>query len=71
MARPDPLGVSNSAWLAMQAKQPILIDSEMVAAIAPNQTGRFCTKLGTGLRSPPLTTPYNLSSLKSTPSRKT
>jgi hypothetical protein len=37
MARPERFGASNSYWLAMQAKQSILVDGESVAAIAPNQ----------------------------------
>ena len=71
MARSPSGGTSNSAGLAMQTKQSILADSESVTATAPNQTDRFCTRLGTGLRSPSVTDPNSLSSLKSTWLRST
>jgi hypothetical protein len=69
MARPDRIGVSNPRWLAMQAKQSILVSGGSRAATAPNQERRISTNRATGLRSPPVTYPNSLLSLKSTSSR--
>ena len=71
MARPDRFGASNPRWLAMQAKQSILVDSESVAATAPNQTLVVVNQPPHGLAIAAATHPNSLSSSKSTSSRST
>jgi hypothetical protein len=73
MARPRHRmsGTSNPRWLAMQAKQSILVSGESVAATAPNQSVWLLANPFAGLRLPPYTYPNSLFSSKSTSSRNT